>query len=336
MFGEVLGETGGEMSSNFLGLDSADQESIDAADVVLFGVPSSVGAAKRAGAEDGPKQVRESSWTFGSYSHALGLDVLEEIAVVDGGDVDVTAVSARISDPQSSRDSSLDTVLERVQERVFELCRGGQIPGLVGGTQALSLGALRGVLQAKRRPATLVHLTSSYCMNAEGAGETAMVRRAEKEGLLRPSGVLQIGIRGPSHEAIELQTALRAGFERLTVDDVRWDIHGSMETVRKASIGSPIYLSVDLSALDPSICPGVTRPSPGGLSAWEVQQVLRSLVGADIVGFDVVGLCPKWDPSETTSITAVNIIHEILAVVADTRGGGRVSLVGGSSGRTSA
>jgi arginase family enzyme len=80
----------------------------------------------------------------------------------------------------------------------------------------------------------------------------------------------------------------------------------------------------------------VTRPSPGGLNSWETQQVLRSLVGADIVGFDVVGLCPRADTSDLTSIVAVNIVHEILAAVADTREGSRVSLIGGSVGRTSA
>lgn len=308
---------------NFLGLRALDEEEIDSADVVLFGVPTDAGADHRLGAALGPSAVRQASWTFGSFNHALGQDIFDDMLVADGGDLELVT-------------SDLEPVLEKVQARVFGLCRSGQVPGMVGGTQILSLGALRGILQAKRRPVTVVQLSASHSLRTDTEGEGGMMRRAHKEQLLKSKGVLQVGVRGPSYDRDEPQDAFRAGFERLTVDEVRWDIHGSMATIRKWAGGSPIYLSVDLSCLDPSTCPGVTRPSPGGLSSWETQQVLRALVGADIVGFDVVGLCPSWDSSELTSVMAVNVLHEILAAVADTRDGSRVSLVGGSVGRTSA
>lgn len=310
-------------SSNFLGLRAFDPEDIDSADVVLFGVGTDVGTDGRLGASLGPAAVREASWTFGSFNHALGQDIFDQMLVCDGGDLDVGS-------------SDLNAVLEMVQSRVFSLCRGGQVPGMIGGTQILSLGALRGVLQAKRRPVKVVQLTASHSLRVDTEGEGGMMRRAHKEQLLMSKSVLQVGVRGPSHNRDEPQDAFRAGFERLTVDEVRWDIHGSMATIRKLAAGAPIYLSVDLSCLDPSTCPGVTRPSPGGLNSWETQQVLRALVGTDIVGFDVVGLCPKWDSSDLTSVMAVNVLHEILAAVADTRDGSRVSLIGGSVGRTSA
>lgn len=306
-----------------MGLRTVDEEEIESADVVLFGAPSNVGTDGRRGAVEGPMAVRAASWTFGSFNHALGQDILDDMRVADGGDLDLA-------------ESDLNLVLEKVQARVFGLCRGGQVPGMIGGTQVLTLGALRGVLQAKRRPVKVVQLTASHSLRVDTDGEGGMMRQAHKEQLLMSKSVLQIGLRGPSHDRDEPQDAFRAGFERLTIDEVRWDIHGSMAAIRKLAAGAPIYLSVDLSCLDPSICPGVTRPSPGGLNSWETQQVLRSLVGADIVGFDVVGLCPHADTSDLTSIVAVNILHEILAAVADTREGSRVSLIGGSVGRTSA
>lgn len=309
--------------STFLGLRARSEEEIESADVVLFGAPSDAGTDGRLGASEGPAHVRAASWTFGSFNHALGLDILDNMSVADGGDLDLAL-------------SDLEGTLHKVQSRVFDLCRGGQVPGMIGGTRALTLGALRGVLQAKRRPVTVVQLTPSHSLRVDTDGEGGMMRRAHKELLLKSKSVLQVGVRGPSHDRDEPQDAFRSGFERLSVDEVRWDIHGSMATIRKLAGGAPIYLSVDLSCLDPSICPGVTRPSPGGLNSWEAQQVLRALVGADIVAFDVVGLCPRWDSSELTSVMAVNILHEILAAVADTRDGSRVSLVGGSVGRTSA
>lgn len=310
-------------SSNFLGLRDVDSEEIESADVVLFGAATDVGTDGRLGAREGPSRVRAASWTFGSFNHALGQDILDDMLVADGGDLDLSGCD-------------LEEALAKVQQRVFGLCRGGQVPGMIGGTQALTLGALRGVLQAKRRPVKVIHLSASHSLRADTMGEGGMMRRAHEERLLKSKSVLQIGVRGPSHDEDEPQAALRAGFERLTVDDVRWDIHGSMETIRSVAGGAPIYLSVDLSCFDPSVCPGVTRPCPGGLNSWEAQQVFRSLVGADLVGFDLNGLCPAWDASELTSVLAVNILHEILAAVAGTRDASRVSLVGGSVGRNSA
>jgi agmatinase len=191
-------------------------------------------------------------------------------------------------------------------------------------------------VQAKRRPVSLLHFTAGHSLRKDSLGELGRVAQAQKEGLLKKGGVLQVGLRGPSRDGEESQEALRAGFERLSVDNVRWDIHASMEAIRNVTDGNTVYVSVDLSALDPSTCPGVTQPSPGGLSSWELQQGLRSLVGADVVGFDVVGLCPDFDTSDLTSIMAVGVIHEVLSVVAESRDGSRVSLIGGSSGRTSA
>jgi arginase family enzyme len=267
--------------------------------------------------------VRRQSWTFGAYNHALGLEIFDILQVLDGGDVEVGADQA-------------ESTLRLVQERTYGLSRGGHIPGIVGGTSLVTLGALRGIVQAKRRPVTFLHLTASHGLRRDSTGEGGMVRLAQEQGLLKKGGVLQVGVRGPCFDADESQDAFRGGFERLTIDNVRWDIHAAMEGIRNVTGGHTVYVSVDLASLDPSVCPGVTRPVPGGLSSWEVQQVLRSLVGADIVGFDVVGMCPSYDTSALTSIMAVAVLHELLSVVAESRDNSRVSLIGGSSGRTSA
>jgi arginase family enzyme len=58
---------------------------------------------------------------------------------------------------------------------------------------------------------------------------------------------------------------------------------------------------------------------PGGLSTWELQQVLRALVGADVAGFDVVEIAPAYDPSGITGIVGVTLLQELLAAIADTR-----------------
>lgn len=307
----------------FLGLAPADRQKLESSDVVLFGVPSAVGTDGRPGAEGGPAHARGQSWTFGGYNPALGLDIFEDLQIADGGDLDPAE-----RDPEAT--------LRMVQARTFGLSRGGQIPGLVGGTGYLTLGALRGIVQAKRRPVSFLHLSAAHGLRQNCPSERGMLALAQREGLLKRGGVLQIGVRGPASDAEEIQDALRFGFERLSVDNVRWDIHASMAAIRNITDGHTVYVSVDLAALDPSVCPGVTRPCLGGLTSWEVQQILRSLVGADIVGFDVVGVCPAYDTSDLTGLMAVGVMHEVLSVVAESRDSSRASLVGGRSGRTSA
>lgn len=90
------GKTGSEFGlspgySNFLGSRARDEEEIESADVVLFGAPSDAGTDGRLGASRGPAHVRASSWTFGSFNHALGQDILDGLSVADGGDLEVLA-----------------------------------------------------------------------------------------------------------------------------------------------------------------------------------------------------------------------------------------------------
>jgi len=80
---------------------------------------------------------------------------------------------------------------------------------------------------------------------------------------------------------------------------------------------APLWLSVDLDSLDPSLCPGVTNPEPGGLSYREVIEVFRALRGFNVVGMDVVELAPPYDPSGVTAITAAKLVIEALCALAE-------------------
>jgi agmatinase len=69
------------------------------------------------------------------------------------------------------------------------------------------------------------------------------------------------------------------------------------------------------------------------MTTWELQQVLRGLVGGEIVGFDVVGLAPAYDHAGISALAAVGVLHEILAALADTRRSARPAPSTHRSGR---
>lgn len=281
-------------------------------DVLFASVPNDRGAVGRGGARRGPAALRAASFVGGSYSEALGVDTTE-LSAADGGDI-VTA------------DSATEALLDKVAEHVAGVVKTGSVTGLVGGDGTLTLGALRGVRRAKRRSVGLLHIDAFHDLLPVPPGgavtERSVLSAALEEELLRPDNVFCIGVRGPSPSASEQRAALRSGFEVVSLDDVRWDVHSAVSQVRSLARRGSLYVSVDLCALDPSVAPGVSTPAPGGMTTWELQQILRSLVGADIVGFDVVGLVPGHDVSELTASVGVIALRELLAAIADTRRGG--------------
>ena len=114
------------------------------------------------------------------------------------------------------------------------------------------------------------------------------------------SRLVQVGIR-------TLTAHLREQIDRFAVDviDMRAWTAG-----KRPLITGPVYLSLDLDALDPAFAPGVSHWEPGGLTVREVitliQELGRSLIGADVVEYN-----PLRDPSGVTAMVAAKLVKEI-------------------------
>jgi agmatinase len=291
-----------------------DPDTVPAVDVLLCGVPFDGGTAFRSGSRFGPRAVREASALARPFSAALGVDVYDELRVADGGDI-----------PAPVHD--LPAALTAIATRSELVTRSGAIGGFIGGDQTITLGALRGIQRAKKKAFGLLHIDAqSDCSVAPGTAgldHSSVLRQAALEGLIRADSTMQLGIRGPYSSADDLSFAIAHGFEIVNMDEVRWDLHSVVSQVRKLVRKGALYVSVDVSALDPAHAPGTASPLPGGMNTWELQQILRALVGAEIIGFDVVEIAPAYDPAGITAIAGVSIVHEILAALADTRRSGR-------------
>jgi agmatinase len=288
----------------------ADPAAVPSVDVLLTGVPFDAGSAFRPGARFGPRAVREASALASSFSGALGVDVFRELQAADGGDI-AAAPSAGVSQ-----------VLDAVAAATQAIAGSGVIPGFVGGDRTLTLGALRGLRRAKHKALGLLLIGAHPGASSlpEGAITASnFLRHAVTEGLVRTDCSMQVGLRGPYQGPDELAFAFANGIDTVGVDEVRWDLHAVVSQVRRLVQKCAVYVSVDLGALDPAYAPGASFPVPGGMTTWDLQQILRALVGADIVGFDVVELAPGYDPTGISALAGVAVLHEILAAMADTR-----------------
>jgi agmatinase len=72
----------------------------------------------------------------------------------------------------------------------------------------------------------------------------------------------------------------------------------------------PIYLTIDIDVLDPSVAPGTGCPEPGGVGFDEVLSVIYGLEGANVVAIDVTEVLPAVDVNDITSAAAAKIVRE--------------------------
>jgi arginase family enzyme len=86
----------------------------------------------------------------------------------------------------------------------------------------------------------------------------------------------------------------------------------------KDAIGDrPAYLTFDVDALDPSIAPGTGGLEPGGLSYRDALRLLHGIRGLDVIGADVVEVCPPLEPGTLTATVGANIMFEELCLLSE-------------------
>ena len=76
-----------------------------------------------------------------------------------------------------------------------------------------------------------------------------------------------------------------------------------------------VYITIDLDVFDPSLLPSTGTPEPGGPGYYELMHFLREVAGKkNIVGFDVVELCPSPE-NKTSDFIAAKVIYQLLSYI---------------------
>jgi agmatinase len=122
--------------------------------------------------------------------------------------------------------------------------------------------------------------------------------------LIGDGRIHQFGIRSGDREEFR--------FAREHVDQHRFTLEGLEETIESLK-GIPVYFTLDLDVLDPSVFPGTGTPEPGGITFEELRAAVTKVCGAlNIVGCDVNELSPHYDPSGVSTAVACKIVREML------------------------
>lgn len=283
-------------------------------DVAVLGVPYDGGTTYRSGARLGPYHLRRVSALVGSFHPVHRIDVFSEVRVVDAGNV--------MSPPFNP-----GAMRELVQIEVAAMLAAGAIPAVVGGDHSVTLPVLR-ALAARHGEIALVHIDAHFDTSDDAAwGERyhhgTPIRNAIEEGLVARGKLFQVGLRGPWSSGDEAALGERHGAHRWTADGLASaGPYAVACRIVELAEGRPLYLSVDIDAVDPAFAPGTGTPVPGGLSARELLGFLRGLDGAKLCGMDLVEVTPMLDHADVTCLLGAHVLYEGIALAARARARG--------------
>ena len=274
-------------------------------DIALVGVPFDGGTTYRPGPRFGPRNIRAQSAIIRPWNPVLKVNPFEKYRIADFGDLPVNPLS-------------IEDTFRRIEKGLAPILAAGARAVCVGGDHSISLPILRAVVK-KHGPVGLIQFDAHSDLWDEYFGSKyshgTPFRRAIEEGLLLPKSVLQVGLRG--------QVYGEEDFDFARAHDVKWvtgeGFHRQgmrlVNPLLKKFRGRPVYVTLDIDAVDPAFAPGTGTPQVGGLTSVQILDLVRALAGLNIVGCDVVEVSPPFDTGEITSLLAANLLYEFLCVL---------------------
>jgi agmatinase len=266
-----------------------EYSSLDKAKIVIVPVPYDATSTWLKGADKGPAAIIEASANMELYDIETGSEVYkvgihtDQPVVVDSG-------------PQELADAVARRVGEHLAKNKFTV--------VIGGEHSVSIGAIRAHSRSKDI-VTVLQLDAHSDLRDEYHGSKynhACVMARVKE--MFPA--VQVGIRSMDASEKQYIDSRNVFFAE--------DIHKSSRWMDKvvSRLSEQVYITIDLDVFDPSIMPSTGTPEPGGLLWYDVLEFLKKVSEAkNIVGFDVVELCPN-NVNKAPDFLAAKLIYKLL------------------------
>jgi agmatinase len=258
--------------------------------IVLLGCPYDGSASFRPGARFGPSAIRRASWGIETFSPYFERD-LSQLSVHDMGDLELPLGEKKLS-------------LTLIRKALHKILSEKKFPIFLGGDHLITLPIVEEILPIYPE-LHLIHIDAHTDLREDYLGETlshsTVMRRVVDH--LGDGRLFQIGIRSGTEEEFKLARKLKS----IVPIDPR-----PLRAMVKHLRNQPVYISLDLDVIDPSLLPGVGAPEPGGLTFQGFLSLLKELHSLRVVGFDLVELTPDYDPTGISSITASVLLREMM------------------------
>ncbi|EOU1756575.1 agmatinase [Clostridium perfringens] len=274
--------------STFIGCEAEYDES----SIVVFGAPFDSTTSFRPGTRFASQVMRGESWGLESYSPYQDLD-LYDFNIFDGGEIEL---------PFGNSEGAL-ALIEDFSTKVVE---DGKIPAMIGGEHLVTLGAFKGVFK-KYTDVHVIHFDAHADLREDYLGQklshATVIHRVWD--LVGDNKIFQFGIRSGEKEEF-LWAKDHVYTNKFNCDTLDY----ALERVKD----KPVYVTIDLDVLDPSVFPGTGTPEPGGIQFNELLNSILKLRGLNIVGFDINELSPQYDQTGASTAVACKVLREMLLV----------------------
>ena len=272
----------------FIGCEGSYEES----KIVLFGAPFDSTTSFRPGARFGSAAMRHESFGLETYSPYQDKD-LTDYSVFDSGDIELCFGSA-------------EAALADIEKRAVEILNDGKFPLLIGGEHLVTLGSVRAVLK-KYPDLHIIHFDAHADLRQDYLGaelsHACVIRRCHD--LTGDGRIHQFCIRSGDREEFR--------FADEHTDLHRFSFDGLDELVEKLEEeGTPVYFTIDLDCLDPSVFPGTGTPEAGGVTFMQLIRAVFKVSRTNVVAADVNELAPMLDASGVSTATACKVLRELL------------------------
>jgi agmatinase len=260
--------------------------------IVILPVPYDETSTYMKGADKGPDAIMEASVNLEFYdietnseAHRHGIFTLEAL----------------------TEKSSPEALVNSVRDRISWLLKEGKFTVITGGNHTVSIGSFMAFAE-KYDDLSILQLDAHTDLRPEYEGSPfnhacAMARAREV------APIVQMGIRSMAADELPY-----ADWENIfPAHKLHYDktLYGkALDSLRKN-----VYITIDLDVLDPSIMPSTGTPEPGGPEYYEIMHFLRDVAAErNIVGFDVVELCPNPN-NKMPDFVASKIIYQLLSYI---------------------
>ncbi len=274
--------------STFIGCEAE----YDEASIVVFGAPFDSTTSFRPGTRFASQTMRNDSFGLESYSPYQDKD-LYDYKIFDGGDLELPFGSS-------------ERALKDIEDFSKQVVEDGKIPAMIGGEHLVTLGSVRSVVN-KYPDLHIIHFDAHADLREEYLGQklshATVLHRVWD--LVGDNKIFQFGIRSGDKEEFAW------GKNHVYTNKFNLD---TLDVIVDKLKEKPVYVTIDLDVLDPSVFPGTGTPEPGGVQFKELLNAILSLKDLNIVGFDINELSPQYDVSGASTAVACKVLREMLLI----------------------
>jgi agmatinase len=274
------------------------------AEAVILPIPYEATITYGSGTREGPAAVLAASGHLEDWDEELKADISTKVRLATA-----PPLTPEVAGPQAM----LDKIRKTVQPWISE----GKTVFAIGGEHTISVGLVQAV-QTKFPDLSIVALDAHADFRERYDGcplsHACTLRRLYELG--RPLTLM--GVRSFSeeeHKFLQVAPRFRLFDARTLHSPEGWQ--AALAHLEK--IPGPVYLTIDTDVLDPGVMPGVGTPEPGGLSYYQVLDLLKAVARrGPVVGLDLVELTPI-PGNRVSEFTAARILYKALGYIYSSR-----------------